>query len=169
MNATQRRAAVRQALSDSAVPVSAGALAARFGVSRQIIVGDVALLRAQGCPITATPRGYLADRAARQTCTVACRHAKDQLLDELYTIVDTGCAVLDVIVEHPVYGQITGNLSISSRLEADLFWEKLCAEQAAPLCQLTGDVHLHTLSYPTADALARCRKALTEKGYLLGD
>lgn len=169
MNATQRRSAVQQTLLAGNTPISASALAVKFGVSRQIIVGDVALLRAEGCPIIATPRGYLVNPThnAAHTCALACRHTRAQLLDELYLIVDTGCSVLDVIVEHPVYGQLTGNLSIESRFDADEFWAKLKEEDAAPLCQLTGDVHLHTIAYPSDAALARCEAALAEKGYLL--
>lgn len=163
-----RRAAVRQALAAAAGPLSATSLAGQFGVSRQIIVGDVALLRAEGCPVTATPRGYLMQQNDPQNrCTFACRHCKDDLLDELYTIVDTGCTVLDVIVEHPVYGQMIGNLSVASRYDADLFWQKLRENSAAPLCQLTGDLHLHTVVYPSTAALEQCKKALEQKGYLL--
>lgn len=167
MNAKERRSQIRQQLLSASVPVSASALARQFEVSRQIIVGDIALLRASGFPVTATPRGYLVlEKPAAHTCTIACRHSRQDLLDELYTIVDTGCTVVDVVVEHPVYGQLTGNLAIASRYEADLFWQALCRHQAAPLCQLTGDVHLHTLTYPNPDALERCRQALAQKGYL---
>lgn len=170
MNTNERRQSVRQALLDATAPISASALAQKFGVSRQIIVGDVALLRASGFPVTATPRGYLVtEKPAVNSCTIACRHSREDLLDELYTIVDTGCTVVDVIVEHPVYGQLTGNLSVASRYDADLFWQTLCENKAVPLCHLTGDLHLHTLSYPSAAALERCRKELAEKGYLVDD
>ena len=58
-SAEARRRAVAQILEEAEGPVSAAALARRFSVSRQIIVGDVALLRAGGADILATPRGYL--------------------------------------------------------------------------------------------------------------
>lgn len=168
MNAAQRRDALQKALYESEQPISASSLAAQFGVSRQIIVGDVALLRAEGQPIIATPRGYLVQWRSAQNCsTIACRHPREALLDELYTIVDTGCSVVDVTVEHPVYGQMTGNLAISSRLEADAFWHCLLQNSAAPLCELTGDVHLHNIRYPSEMAFARCLEALQAKGYLL--
>lgn len=168
MNANQRRIEVKARLELAESPVSAASLAALCKVSRQIIVGDVALLRAEGCPITATPRGYLLQKKPEQNrCALACRHCKEELLDELYAIVDTGCTVLDVIVEHPVYGQMTGILSVASRYDADLFWQKLQQNKAAPLCQLTGDVHLHTIAYPSPAALEQCKKALAQKGYLL--
>lgn len=81
-------------------------------------------------------------------CTVACRHGLDGLLDELYTVADCGCGVLDVTVEHPVYGQLSGQLQVFSRYDADVFWDALQKNGAQPLCSLTGDIHLHTLVCP---------------------
>ena len=46
MTAARRRDEILQALAGASGPVSAAALAARLGVSRQVVVGDVALLRA---------------------------------------------------------------------------------------------------------------------------
>ena len=112
MSAAQaRRQAVAQALEEAVEPVSAAALAERFSVSRQIIVGDVALLRAGGTDILATPRGYLlGGRGGGVERTVACVHAPEEMERELNAIVDAGGEVVDVIVEHPVYGQLTGLL-----------------------------------------------------------
>ena len=97
MTAARRRDEILQALAGSSCPVSAAALAARLGVSRQVVVGDVALLRAAGSPIVATPRGYVlggGQEGSGVRCTVACRHGLDGLLDELYTVADCGCGVL---------------------------------------------------------------------------
>ena len=97
MDAVQRRAALSDYLSQAAGPVSASVLAARFSVSRQIIVGDVALLRAGGLEITATPRGYLLPKAdCAVVCTFACRHRSDQMEEELNAMVDQGCTVLEI-------------------------------------------------------------------------
>ena len=117
MSAAQaRRQAVAQALEEAVGPVSAAALAERFSVSRQIIVGDVALLRAGGTDILATPRGYLlGGRGGGVERTVACVHAPEEMERELNAIVDAGGEVVDVIVEHPVYGQLTGLLGVRSR------------------------------------------------------
>ena len=103
MSAAQaRRQAVAQALEEAVGPVSAAALAERFSVSRQIIVGDVALLRAGGTDILATPRGYLlGGRGGGVERTVACVHAPEEMERELNAIVDAGGEVVDVIVEHP--------------------------------------------------------------------
>ena len=120
MSAAQaRRQAVAQALEEAVGPVSAAALAERFSVSRQIIVGDVALLRAGGTDILATPRGYLlGGRGGGVERTVACVHAPEEMERELNAIVDAGGEVVDVIVEHPVYGQLTGLLGVRSRYGA---------------------------------------------------
>ena len=104
MDAQQRRQMIASRLGASTAPLSAATLARELSVSRQIIVGDVALLRAGGLDITATPRGYLLPRPpAGIQCTFACRHRPDQMGKELNAIVDQGCTVLDVIVEHPIY------------------------------------------------------------------
>ena len=46
------------------------------------------------------------------TCkrVVAVKHTDEQMRDELYCIVDAGAKVLDVIVEHELYGQISVDL-----------------------------------------------------------
>ena len=145
MDAQQRRQMIASRLAESSQPLSAGSLAQELSVSRQIIVGDVALLRAGGLDITATPRGYLLPRgAAGVTCTLACRHTALQMEEELNAIVDQGCTVLDVVVEHPIYGQLTGPLHLSSRYDVAQFLTRCAQSAAAPLSQLTEGVHLHT-------------------------
>ena len=81
-------------------------------------------------------------------------------------MVDNGCGVLDVIVEHPLYGEISGSLQIFSRYDVDAFCKKLEKEKANPLCALTGGIHLHTLSCPSEEAYQRVLSALREKGIL---
>ncbi|MBQ9045753.1 MAG: transcription repressor NadR [Oscillospiraceae bacterium] len=167
MDASTRRSAILRALTAADGPVSASALAARFSVSRQIIVGDVALLRAAGEEISATPRGYVLDRAAEGiTRTVACRHTIDGTEQELQIIVDNGCTVLDVVVEHAVYGQLTGELRIRSRYDVAQFMERLISDGAKPLSSLTDGIHLHTLLCPDEAAFLRTQDALREAGFL---
>lgn len=167
MDAQQRRQMIASRLAESSQPLSAGSLAQELSVSRQIIVGDVALLRAGGLDITATPRGYLLPRgAAGVTCTLACRHTALQMEEELNAIVDQGCTVLDVVVEHPIYGQLTGPLHLSSRYDVAQFLTRCAQSAAAPLSQLTEGVHLHTVRCPDRQAADRVREALERLGLL---
>lgn len=166
MTAQQRRDAILDILAQTAGPVSAGTLAGRFGVSRQLIVGDVALLRAGGAAIDATARGYVIQRSRdglrRQ---VACRHQAADMETELQIMVDNGCTVLDVIVEHPVYGQLTGGLELANRYDVREFIRR--SQAAQPLSLLTEGVHLHTLVCPGEEAFLRVRKELANAGFLL--
>src|SRR5271163_3492776 len=128
-------------------PIRGGELAKHFRVSRQCLVQDVAILRAGGEEIVATPRGYRlpsgAPRAHR--AILACKHAPDQTKEELQTLVDHGVKVLDVIVEHPVYGELRGSLMIESRADVDDFLEIVSASKATLLSSLTSGAHLHTV------------------------
>jgi len=170
MEAASRRQAILDRLRTADRPVSASALAAGLNVSRQIIVGDIALLRAGGAEISATPRGYVLPRATDGiTRTIACRHTLAQTGQELNILVDNGCTVLDVIVEHPVYGQLTGQLQISSRYDVEQFLARIRDSEAAPLSMLTGGLHLHTLCCPNEDAYTRACAALKAAGLLLDD
>lgn len=170
MEAASRRQAILDRLRTADRPVSASALAAGLNVSRQIIVGDIALLRAGGAEISATPRGYVLPRATDGiTRTIACRHTLAQTGQELDILVDNGCTLLDVIVEHPVYGQLTGQLQISSRYDVEQFLARIRDSDAAPLSMLTGGLHLHTLCCPNEDAYTRACAALKAAGLLLDD
>lgn len=167
-SAAARRAAIAEILAQTEGPVSASALARRFSVSRQIIVGDVALLRAGGADISATPRGYLGGQGGRSGLVrqLACVHAPEEMEDELKAIVDAGGEVLDVVVEHPVYGQLTGELRIRSRCDVEEFLRRVARHSARPLSDLTAGVHLHTVRCPDAQTHARVAEALRRKGFL---
>ena len=166
-----RRSQIMDILKKADRPVSASALAERFGVSRQSIVGDVALLRASGEQIAATARGYLLQDAGPETFrfigTVACRHTAEQLVDELYTIVDLGGTVIDVSIDHAVYGELTGRLGLSSRYDVDMFLQRVAEEKGAvPLSTLTGGFHLHRIGCRDAETFGRIRERLSEQGIL---
>ena len=151
-------------------PLSASALAAQCAVSRQIIVGDIAILRSVGHAIDATPRGYLLRIPEKEQngCirTFVCCHDADGMTEELNTIVDFGCTVCDVAVEHPVYGTLTGELRLSSRYDVAVFTRKNKESDALPLSILTEGVHAHTVRCPNEEIAEQVRAALAQKGYL---
>ena len=168
MEAQKRRDGIAAMLERADGPVSASALAKEFSVSRQVIVGDVALLRAAGLDIAATPRGYvLPARLAGHKFAVATSHDAAQMRDELNAIVDQGCTVEDVTVEHPIYGQITAPLHLSSRYEVEQFIRRCEEEAAVPLSLLTDGVHLHTVVCQDAACEERVKDALRSAGILL--
>ena len=169
MTASERRKKIKEILISESQAVSASKLAARFSVSRQIIVGDIALLRTGGMEIDATPRGYLIHRDNDGIVhQVVCSHDGDEeLKDELNTMVDYGCNVLNVIVEHPIYGRLTGELHIESRYDVQLFVEKVKKYDALPLSALTEGVHTHTLDCASEEGYEMVKKILKEKGYLI--
>jgi transcriptional regulator of NAD metabolism len=168
MDANKRRQQLYQKLKDAARPVTGTALAKEMGVSRQIIVGDIAILRAAGHEIFATPQGYvlpLPGSGATITAKLACQHGREGLAKELAIIIDNGGKVLDVIVEHAVYGEIKANLMLSSRRELTDFLHKL-DQGAEPLSTITGGVHLHTVAVPSMEVLARIETELRAEGIL---
>ncbi|MBS3985511.1 MAG: transcription repressor NadR [Selenomonadales bacterium] len=171
MTNEERRAAILRALFECRRPITGGQLSDTFGVTRQVIVSDIAILRARNVPIVATTQGYVilpVSPTAVVRQTIASHHGADaeELAAELYTIVDNGGMVLDVTVEHPVYGEITGTLRLSSRADVDGFIAKLREARAEPLLVLTGGLHLHTIEARDEKIIERVLNALAAKGYL---
>ncbi|MBQ4578885.1 MAG: transcription repressor NadR [Clostridia bacterium] len=166
MNAQTRRETILSRLKASAAPVSATVLAGDLSVSRQVIVGDIALLRAGGSPIEATPRGYVYSRPAGVRGQVVTCHGEADMERELNTLVDLGCVVEDVCVEHPIYGQLTGRLQISCRADVACFIEKVRDSAALPLSALTEGLHIHSLRCPDRETLEKARAALRKMGIL---
>jgi len=170
MTSTQRREKIISILGMSDSPISAGTLSRELSVTRQVIVGDIALLRAEGFHIIATPRGYISGISGLGLSrTVACFHSAADTLTELYLFVDSGCTVEDVTVEHPVYGQITASLHLSSRYDVEQFMEKMASTNAAPLSMLTEGIHLHRITCPGEDAFKRLLTKLRELGILVSE
>jgi uncharacterized protein len=150
-------------------PVRGGELAKRFHVSRQCLVQDVAILRASGEEIVATPRGYrLPKRPERaHRAILACRHAPERTEEELQILVDHGVKILDVIVEHALYGELRGSLMLESRADVQDFLSRVKATQASLLSSLTGGVHLHTVEASRPEMISRAKARLRARGFLL--
>lgn len=168
----ERRKLIIDWLKNEKTPLTGSTLAAKTNVSRQVIVQDISLLKARGNPIIATSQGYLyleeVDTSPKQVeRLVVCQHSPDKAKEELNLIVDFGVTVKDVIVEHPVYGDITASIMVSNRKEVNDFMMKIEATNASFLSELTEGVHLHTLLAPNDEVLDKVCKALSDNGYLL--
>jgi transcriptional regulator of NAD metabolism len=170
MDAVERREKIVEVISERGEPVSGSYLARILNVSRQVIVQDIAVLRAGGRGIIATPQGYMVQnifsgRYSRKV--IACIHSSDEVEDELKTIIAMGGKVIDVMVEHPLYGEIKGMLMLSSIYDADMFIRKMKESVSEPLLVLTKGVHLHTIEAEGEDRLSIIEKELKRKGYLI--
>lgn len=170
METEKRRAELLKLLNKASKPLTGAELAGHFGVSRQVIVQDIAILRASGEQIFASLQGYLLTlqpQKAQVRSVVACRHTREQIEDELGIIVDHSGRIIDVIVDHPIYGELRGNLMISSRLDLNMFLKSLKKTEANPLLALTGGIHLHTLEAPEQKNIEAIRASLDKAGYLI--
>ena len=169
LEGSERRLRILQMLENSAAPVSGTAMAKALHVSRQVIVQDIALLRASEENILSTPRGYLMYRRPKAPALrrVRVSHTGEQMEQELNLIVDSGAHVLNVIVEHPVYGEICGNLPLSSRRDVRNFIRKINSQEGTPLLEISRGVHIHTLQADREEILDAAEEALRQAGFLL--
>jgi len=169
MEADLRREHILNMIRQKDTPVSASLLAKTLNVSRQAIVGDIALLRAQGSEIIATARGYMIPEfkeTNRYVGKVACRHTPENTKAELYAMVDLEAKVINIIVEHEIYGEITGSLNITARDDVDVFINKIDASDVRLLSELTMGVHLHTVACRDKAHFDEVCRALDDCGYL---
>jgi len=171
MSAAKRREEILKLLKKANRPVSGSQLSQAFGVTRQVVVADIAILRAQGEHIMATPQGYvlypsLPGPGVRRT--IAARHSGDldEIREELQVVVGLGGTVVDVTVEHPLYGEITGNLQCRTAADVEQFVQKMAAARAEPLLVLTDGLHLHTIEAPDDQTMADILAELERRGYL---
>ena len=163
-----RRKKILELLENSNEIINATAMAEKFGVTRQIIVSDIALLRANGHKIISEKRGYFLEREANYGVkkVIICKHYEKGVLDEFYAVVDNGGRFLNVIVEHPIYGQITAELNIASRYDAQEFVRSVKESNASQLSDLTNGIHYHTILCPDEAAFERIKKELKENNIL---
>jgi transcriptional regulator of NAD metabolism len=167
MEGQERREMLIEILKKAEVPISGSELAKGLGVSRQVIVQDIALLRAVNKNILSTTKGYILYYQEKQKVNrcFLVKHTTEQIEDELCTIVDNGGKILDVIVTHEIYGEISTNLIIQNRKDVYDFVEKVRTKNTVPLKELTDGVHLHTVEADSEETLNRIEIALNEKGY----
>lgn len=163
MTSKERRLQIERLLISSNEPLKGSLLAERFSVTRQVIVKDIALLRATGMKIIATPDGYIiydnCDNKVRKI--LAINHSREEMTDELSIVIKYGGIIEDVIVEHPVYGEIKAMLMIKNSADLESFINRFSDNKAQPLSSLTEGVHLHTI---VADNNENMKKIISELG-----
>ena len=165
MDTQDRRQRLLECLKNSNKPLTGALLSRKFNVSRQIIVGDISVLRAGGVTIYATPRGYVLpkEESLGLVAILACKHDDRQMRQELEIIVDNGGHVRDVIIEHPLYGEIRADLMLSTRHDVEVFVEQMKECDAQPLSLVTAGAHLHTIEVPDQESLERIKAQLRKE------
>lgn len=167
MTGEERRNEILKEIKNSTVPVSGGKLAKQYEVSRQVIVQDIALLRAAGCDILSTNRGYYIRQTKKAARVFKVSHTDKEMEDELNTIVDLGGRVADVFINHKVYGRIRAELNITSRRQIAEFLETIHSGKSSPLKNITSNYHYHTIEADSEKTLELIEKVLKEKHYLI--
>jgi transcriptional regulator of NAD metabolism len=171
MDGIKRRERILETISAEDRPISASVLAGQLGVSRQIIVNDVAFLRVSGHEIVATPRGYMMERqvAGRYLGRVAVKHSRASTREELSAIVSAGGIVLDVTITHPFYGDLTGSLNIANQADVDDFIAHIADGKGKLLTNLTDGVHMHTISCADRAGFEIIVSELARRGFIAPD
>ena len=147
MSSNERREKLLQILKKSDKPVKGSELSAELQVSRQVVVKDIALLRASGLEIIATSNGYIVLDSVKNEFKIKCKNhnSDDELYDELQTIIDLGGKVKDVIVEHPTYGVLKADLNVATNRDLRNFMQKAATNEFKQLSVLSPDYHIHTI------------------------
>ncbi len=166
MNAEERRTKMRRLLSELETPVSASKLASALGVTRQVIVNDVALLRAAGCEISSFANGYLLEKSRVCSRVFKVQHTDEDVETELNLIVDAGGVAEDVFIYHKVYGKVRAEMGIRSRLQVKKFLDEIGAGKSSLLKNVTAGYHYHTVSAQTPETLNLIEEALRAEGFL---
>lgn len=166
MDGEQRRKAIVTMLESSKSPVSGQALAKEFQVSRQVIVQDIALIRANGAEIFSTHKGYVLQKKEEATRVFKVIHGDDEVEKEFSIIVDLGGRVLDVFVYHKVYNVVKADMDIKSRLDIAKYLEGIKSGKSSLLKNVTGGYHYHTVAAENEKILDMIQEQLAECGFL---
>ena len=166
MKAADRRKAIVNLLLSSNDAISGGKLSEEFGVSRQIIVQDITVVKGSGYDILSTHNGYIIQKSPLKERVFKVYHTTEETEDELNTIVNLGGTVVDVFVWHKVYGKMTAPLNIFSGMHIKQFIEGVRSGKSSELMNITGGYHYHTIRADSEDVLNRIQNALEERGYI---
>lgn len=166
MSGDERREEILKLLKNSKKPISGRSLAQKFDVSRQVIVQDVALLRAKMHKITSTNTGYVLTEKDAFTRVFKVSHSDEEAEDELKLIVDLGGCVEDVFVYHKAYGLLRADLSIKSRMDVEKFMSDIRSGKSSLLKNVTSGYHYHTVTASSEAILDVIQEKLSKKGFL---
>lgn len=166
MNGAERRTKIIALLRQNDGAVSGTTLARQAGVSRQVIVQDIALLRANGYDIVSTNQGYLLSETASFSRVFKVIHTDEQVEEELSLFVDCGGHVEDVFVYHKIYNMVTAPMNIHSRLDVQHFMDNLTSGKSSLLKNITSGYHYHTITAASEELLDYIQEQLDKHGFL---
>ena len=166
MNGETRRKEIIARLTGASAPVSASKLAEEFGVSRQVIVQDVALIRASGYSIASLARGYVLETPSQAKRVFKMQHSDEDVEKELNLVVDAGGIVDDVFVFHKCYGIVRAPMDIKSRYHVKQFLDDIASGKSSLLKNVTSGYHYHTILADSEETLDLIEKNLEEQGFL---
>lgn len=160
----KRRQELLNILNQSLTPLTGEELAKTYGVTRQVIVNDMATLRSAGYPIRSTVKGYEISKAATQGIlrSIICRHKPEDVRTELHTIIALGGLIHNISVNHDVYGNLTAPLSIKTEADVEDFLKRQKDSASGLLSKLNDGLHTHLIEAPTMDAMEQIIKTLQD-------
>lgn len=166
MARTKRQDALLNILQNATSPVPGSKLAEDLGVTRPVIVQDIAMLRATNIDIISTNRGYVLQEPASTTRVFKTFHTDEELEEEFQIIIDLGGRIKDVFVYHKAYGVLRATLNIRSRFDIKKYLESISSGKSNSLENVTSGFHYHTVDADTEEQLDMIEEALRERGFL---
>jgi hypothetical protein len=164
LTSNERRNKILYLLKMGGRPITGNEFADMFSVTRQIIVKDIAIIKAEGVEIISTHAGYKI-KSNKNIKIVAVKHNKNQIRSELESIVNNGGKVLDITVEHPIYGELTGNLGLENPVDIEIFMAKI--KNSKPLATMNDGLHLHKIEVNNEEDFLKIKQKLDELGFLV--
>lgn len=161
-----RREEILKDISNTLSPISASILSEKFGVSRQIIVKDIAKLKAEGHNISSLSRGYIMNKQEIFKRVFKIFHSDEDVKKELNMIVDLGGTVENVFIYHKVYNKVSARMDIKSRLDVENFLADIASGKSSLLKNVTSGYHYHTISAKDEKILDLIELRLTEEGFI---
>ncbi len=168
MKTAQRRTEILKILKNSEEPIAARALAAQFGVSRQVIVQDMAVIRASTPGILSTTKGYVLQQDSDACCSreFKVRHGQEKVSEELTLIVDCGGKVKNISISHRAYGRVSAEMDVNSRQDVNEFVEAINSSHSTVLSSATSGYHYHLVEAASEERLDMIEQQLKMAGFL---